>query len=149
LDEAKKLYQLSEFEKSLQVLHQVQVKDAAAWALTGRNYYGMADFKKATEAFEKALALNPEDSEIELWAGRAYGRRAETSNPLTAPGYASKARQHFERATRLNPNNTEAQSDLFEYYLEAPGFLGGGMDKARMVAEQISKLSLVEGYWAQ
>ena len=30
----------------------------------------------------------------------------------------------------LNPRNMEAMSDLFEYYLEAPGFLGGGLDKA-------------------
>src|SRR5258708_29669926 len=84
-----------------------------------------------------------------LWLGRAYGRRAETSSMITAPGLATKARQYFERAAQLNPDNLEAQSDLFEYYLEAPGFLGGGFDKASAVAEQISRLNKVEGYWAQ
>jgi len=96
----------------------------------GRNYYGQGEFKKATEVLEKAAALEPESSEICLWLGRAYGRRAETSSMLTAPGFATKARQFFERAAQLNPNNLDAQSDLFEYYLEAPGFLGGGFDKA-------------------
>ena len=149
LDEARKFYHLSEFDKSLQVLRELPEKDAAVWELIGQNYYGQADFKKATEALEKAVALEPTNSDITLWLGRAYGRRAETSSPFTAPGFASKTRQYFERATQLNPNNMEALSDLFEYYLEAPGFLGGGLDKAGRVAEQISRLNPVEGYWAQ
>ncbi len=149
LDEARKLYQISEFDKSLQLLRELPEKDAATWELIGRNHYALADFKKATDALEKAAALDPTSSEINLWLGRAFGRRAETSSPITAPGYASKARQYFERAAHLNPNNLEAQSDLFEYYLEAPGFLGGGFDKASAVAEQISRINKIEGYWAQ
>jgi tetratricopeptide (TPR) repeat protein len=148
-DEARKFYHLSDFEKSLQVLKALPEKDAAAWELIGQNYYGQADYKKATEAFERAVALDPSNAEMVLWLGRAYGRRAETSSPLTAPGYASKTRQYFERAAQLNPNNLEALSDLFEYYLEAPGFLGGGLDKAARTAEQMSRLNASEGYWAQ
>ena len=49
----------------------------------------------------------------------------------------------------MNPKNLEALSDLFEYYLEAPGFLGGGFDKASHVAERMSRLNASEGYWAQ
>jgi tetratricopeptide (TPR) repeat protein len=149
LDEARKLYQISEFEKSLQILRELPDKDATTWELIGRNHYGQAEFKKATEALEKAAALSPNSSEIHLWLGRAFGRRAETSSPITAPGYASKARQYFEKAAQLDPNNLDAQSDLFEYYLEAPGFLGGGFDKASAVAEQISRINRIEGYWAQ
>ncbi len=131
------------------MLRDVPQKDAAVWELSGRNYYGIADFKKATEALEKAAALDPANSETALWLGRAYGRRAETSSMLTAPGYASKARQYFERATQLNPNNLDAQSDLFEYYLEAPGFLGGGLDKAAATAGHMARINPSEGYWAQ
>ena len=149
LEEARKLYQSTEFEKSLQILRAIPQKNAAVWALTGKNYYGQGDFKKATEALEKASALDPADSEITLWLGRAFGRRAETSSPLTAPAHAVKARQYFEKAVQLDPKNLEAQSDLFEYYLEAPGFLGGGLEKASAVAEQMSRLNASEGYWAQ
>jgi tetratricopeptide (TPR) repeat protein len=85
---------------------------------------------------EQAVRLEPESSELHLWLGRAYGRRAETSSFLTAPGLASKAREQFERAVALNPANKEAVGDLFDYYLEAPGFLGGGADKARALAEK-------------
>ena len=149
LDRARKLYNLTEFEQSLQVLQSIPDKDGQVWELIGRNYYGAGDFKKATESLEKAVAALPRSSEAYLWLGRAYGRRAETSSPITAPGYASKARQNFERATQLNPDNLDAQSDLFEYYLEAPGFLGGGFDKASATAEQIARINPAEGHWAQ
>ena len=69
---------------------------------------------------------------------------------LTAPGFATKARQFFERAAQLNPNNLDAQSDLFEYYLEAPGFLGGGFDKASANGRpDIARSTPPRAIWAQ
>ena len=62
------------------------------------------------------------------------------SNPLFAAAYASKARQWFEKAVQLDRRNQEALSDLFDYYLEAPGFMGGGFDKAQGVAQQIASI---------
>jgi len=50
---------------------------------------------------------------------------------------------------QLDPRNLDALSDLFEYYLEAPGFLGGGMDKAQATAQQISNIDAGEGHWSQ
>ncbi len=148
-DQARKLYNLTEFDQSLKILQAIAQKDGAVYNLIGRDYYMQGDFKKATEALEKAVVAEPGDSEFNLWLGRAYGRRAETSNLFTAPGYASKARQYFEKAAQLNPRNLEAQSDLFEYYLEAPGFLGGGFEKAAATAEQIAGINPAEGHWAQ
>ena len=148
-ERARKLYNLTEFEQSLKILQALPQKDASVHDLIGRNYYMQGDFKNATEALEKAVTAEPDNSEFNLWLGRAYGRRAETSNLFTAPGHASKARQYFEKAAQLNPRNLEAQSDLFEYYLEAPGFLGGGFEKAAATAEQIGRINPAEGYWAQ
>lgn len=146
---AHKLYQLTEFQQSLQVLKAIPDADGAVLALIGRDYYGLGEFKKATESLEKAVAREPENSDFQLWLGRAYGRRAETSSMITAPGYANKARQHFEKAAQLNPLNLDAQSDLFEYYLEAPGFLGGGFDKATAKAVDLARINPSEGYSAE
>jgi tetratricopeptide (TPR) repeat protein len=148
LDEARRLYGLTDFERSLKVLGAIPDKGPEAHELMGLNYYMLSDFKKASEALEKAFNEQPTNSDYALWLGRAYGRRAETSSPFTAPGFASRARQNFEKAARLNPRNLEALNDLFEYYLEAPGFLGGGMDKAQNVAGQISQVDDSEGHWA-
>jgi Flp pilus assembly protein TadD len=149
LDRANALYHMTEFQQSLDVLRTVPNQDADVYELMGRDYYGQGDFRKATEALEHAAALAKNNSRIYLWLGRAYGRRAETSSMITAPGLANKARQFFEKAAQLNPVNLEAQTDLFEYYLEAPGFLGGGFDKASATAAQIARISPADGQWAE
>jgi tetratricopeptide (TPR) repeat protein len=149
LDRARELYKRTEYEAALKLLASAQQKDSAVYALMGQSYYMQGDMKKATESLEKAVALNPNESDYSLWLGRAMGRRAETSSFVTAPGYANKARAAFERAVALNPRNQEAISDLFEYYMEAPGFLGGGLDKAANLAGRMAALNPAEGAWAQ
>jgi len=147
-DEARKLYDSTDFRNSLHVLSAIPDKDAEVHGLMGRNYYMLGDFKSASEALERAFAASPSNADYALWLGRAYGRRAESSGPFTAATYASKARQYFEKAAHLNPRNLDALSDLFEYYLEAPGILGGGLDKAQAVAVQMERVDRSEGYWA-
>jgi tetratricopeptide (TPR) repeat protein len=145
---AHKLYNSTDFEQSLKVLQAIRPKDGPVYELMGRNYFMQSDYKRATEVLEKAVACDPSNAEYALWFGRAWGRRAETSGPFTAPVYASRARQWFEKSVQLNPTNLEAQSDLFEYYLEAPGFLGGGLDRAEKTAERMTQISPAEGQWA-
>jgi Flp pilus assembly protein TadD len=149
LEQARKLYQLTDYDTSLKILQTIEPKDGPVHALIGRNHYMQGEYKKATESLEKAVAAEPANSDYELWLGRAFGRRAETASPFTAPPNANKARQHFEKAVQLDPRNMDALSDLFEYYLEAPGFMGGGLDKARGVANEMATLDPVEGHWAQ
>jgi Flp pilus assembly protein TadD len=147
--QARDLYLRTNYHESLALLLPAHEKDAETLELIGQNYFMLGEYKKATEAFEKAVALEPGNSEYVHWLGRAFGRRAETSNPLTAPGYASKARQSFERAYELDPRNHEAVNDLFEYYLQAPGFLGGGLQKAEALARHIAALDAAEGHYAE
>ncbi len=136
--QASALYQRTEYENSLHVLSEDPAPDAANYLLSGKNYFMLGDYKKAIEFLDKALAISPNNSEYELWLGRAWGRRAETSGWLTAGLHASKARQCFERAVALDPRNREAKNDLFDFYLNAPGFLGGGLEKAAALAKSIA-----------
>src|SRR5260370_14446567 len=149
LKRAEDLYDKTDYRASLALLREVSAPDAAAYFLMGRDYFMLAEYKKATDAFQKAVALQPSKSEYEHWLGRTFGRRAETSNPFAAPMYASKARQHFEQAVALDGANEEALNDLFDYYLQAPGFLGGGYDKAEAVAKRIAQRNEAEGHFAQ
>src|SRR5579862_6434419 len=121
-DRARELYQRTEYAQALSVLDRVTNKDADTLQLIGQCHFMQGDYKQAGDAFEKALALAPRSSELHRLMGSVYGRRAETGSMLTAPGNAKKARQYFEQALELDPNNREAASNLFEYYLEAPGF---------------------------
>lgn len=146
--EAEELYQKTDYKESLALLRQLP-DSGATYNLMGRNYFMLGDYKKATDAFQKALALEPSKSDHAHWLGRTFGRRAETSNPFAAPMYASKARQYFEQAVALDASNEEALNDLFDYYLQAPGFLGGGYEKAEGVAKRIAEKNEAEGHFAQ
>ncbi|MFN3323948.1 MAG: tetratricopeptide repeat protein [Bryobacteraceae bacterium] len=149
IEEAEKLYQRTEYQASLKLLSALPEKTAAAYLLMGKNYYMAGEFKKATEVLEKAVELEPKRSDYYHWLGRAYGRRAETSSFFTAPGYASRARQNLEKAVELDPRNKDATYDLFEYYLQAPGFLGGGLEKAQRLMARLKEIDEVEYYYAQ
>jgi Flp pilus assembly protein TadD len=136
--QASELYQRTDYENSLRVLARDPAPDAASYFLSGKNYFMSGDYKNAVASFEKALAISPASSEYQLWLGRAWGRRAETGGWLMAVSNASKARQYFERAVALDPRNHEAKNDLFSFYLDAPGFIGGGLDKAEAAAKSIA-----------
>jgi tetratricopeptide (TPR) repeat protein len=148
LSPAEDLYRRTEYQASLALLDK-KSRDAGTEFLIGRDLFMLGDFKKSTEFLERAIADNPKSGEYMDWLGRAYGKRAETSSPLSAMGLASKARQAFERSVALDPSNPDALSDLFDYYLDAPGFLGGGYDKAVSVAQRISHVDPVEGYFEE
>jgi tetratricopeptide (TPR) repeat protein len=126
-----------------------QDKDVATLQLIGQGYFMLGEYKKATEFFEKAIALAPSSSQLYHWLGRCYGRRAETASIFSAPGLASKTREMFEKAVQLDPGNRDALDDLFDYYLQAPGLLGGGIPKAEEVAKRIAKLDEAQGQSVQ
>jgi tetratricopeptide (TPR) repeat protein len=75
-----------------------------------------------------------------LWLGRLYGEKADGSNFFSAASLAGKVRTEFETAVRLDPNNVDARSDLGEFYLEAPGIVGGGRDKAEAQVHALAAL---------
>jgi len=149
LSRAEELYRHTDYRASLTLVRESGQPGARELYLIGRDHFMLGDYKKATEAFELAFSAEPGNSEIAHWLGRGFGRRAETSSPFLAPLYASKARAYFEQAVALDPRNEEALNDLFDYYLEAPGFLGGGYDKAEAIAQRIAERNPAEGHFAQ
>ncbi len=149
LSRAEELYRHTDYRASLTLVRESGQASGKALYLIGRDYFMLGDYKKAAEAFEQAFSIEPANSEYAHWLGRGYGRRAETSSPFSAPLYASKARAYFEKAVALDPKNEEALNDLFDYYLEAPGFLGGGYDKAEAIAKRIAERNPAEGHFAQ
>jgi tetratricopeptide (TPR) repeat protein len=148
-DNARELYQRTEYKHSIEQLSALKTRDAEVYQLLGQNYFMLGEYKKATEAFEKALQTEPSKAELVHWLGRAYGRRAETASFLTAPGYATKARQLFEQAVDLDPTNIAASDDLLDYYLDAPGFMGGGLNKAEDLARRIGAINPAQGHYAE
>jgi tetratricopeptide (TPR) repeat protein len=142
------LYNRTEYAAAVALLNQSN-PDAGNLELLGQCWLMLGDFKKATDVLERAAAMDPGDSTIQTWLGRAWGRRAETSFALLAAGYATKSRQAFEKALQLNAANTDALGDLSDFYIDAPSLVGGGLEKAASLLPQFARYDPVGGYLAQ
>ena len=134
---------------ALQARLQTSPQDAEAHHLLSRAYLLVEEWNQAVESAERAAALQPKSSDYHLWLGRAYGNRAEHCNFICASGLAGKVRTEFEKAVELDPNNTAARTDLAEYYMEAPGIMGGGKDKARAQADQMAQRAPSSAHWVR
>ncbi len=86
---------------------------------------------------EQAVALQPNDSDNQMWLGRAYGQKAEKAGPLSGLSLAKKVRVAFERAVALDSTNIPAAEALGEFYVAAPSLVGGGLEKARHLTTQV------------
>jgi tetratricopeptide (TPR) repeat protein len=128
-----------EFGQAKAILESIPGRDQTTESrfLLGKVRYLWGQISGAVDLFEKATETSPNNSEYFLWLGRALGRKAEKAMFPIALSLAGKSRDAFERAVELNPNNLEARDDLLKFYLEAPGFLGGGKGEALALAEQI------------
>ena len=121
-------------------------KNAEANNLLCRVQYTLQQFDQAAAQCQKAIDLDPQNARYHLWLGRATGERASRASFLSAFSLAKKTRQEFETAVKLDPRDAEALTDLGEFYIEAPGAVGGGMDKAEGAAKQLETVDAVRGH---
>ncbi len=142
--DALRLYGRGEYDKCVEVLTSANdpTQDETERRLwLGRCYMKLRRWDDAAGQMEKAVAAGQSDCVPHLWLARAYGRKASHAFFLTAIGLAKKVRAEFELARSLCPENTDVRFDLLTFYLEAPGFLGGGREKAEAEAEEITKIN--------
>jgi tetratricopeptide (TPR) repeat protein len=64
---------------------------------------------------------------------------------VSALSLARKTLEHFEKAVELEGTNKEALRSVLDFYREAPGMVGGGMEKAEEAARRIEKLYPADG----
>ena len=102
-----------------------------------RKHLNNRQIDEAIDAGEQAVEALQQDSYAWFWLARAYAQQAIKASLLGKPRWAGKAREAYEKSVELDPNNFQARFDLTQYYLAAPGFLGGSREKA---GEQVSAI---------
>jgi tetratricopeptide (TPR) repeat protein len=113
---------------------------AQAKFLECRVRYALQQWNASASACGRAVELDGQNSNYHLWYGRALGGRASNASFLSAFSLGKQVHEQFETAVRLDPRNAEALSDLGSFDVDAPGIVGGGLDKAEQVAAQLDKL---------
>lgn len=115
--------------------------DARAWNLEGRVYFQLKMWDDAIRCAEKAVKLEPGNSEYHLWLGRAYGEKADAIGAVGAFNLVRKVKGELEKAVALDTEGKDlyARADLAEFYVEAPGFMGGDKTKARALIEFVAR----------
>jgi tetratricopeptide (TPR) repeat protein len=121
--------------------------NVSLWA--GKSLFKLRRWNDAVRAFERTVALKPQDGAAHLWLARAIGRKAENAFFTSAFGLARESCREFEAAVRLDPNNLDARFDLLDFYIQAPGIVGGGRDKAEAQARAIAGMAPRAGYAAR
>jgi tetratricopeptide (TPR) repeat protein len=127
-------------DHGLQALDEVLTQDprnAEAHNLQCRIYLQEQRWSDAIKPCETAVKLAPDNGNYHLWLARALGEKADRVSFITAYKMAKQIHVEFETAAKLDPRNANALSDLGEFYVDAPGIVGGGLDKAEGVAQQL------------
>lgn len=143
LIDANAALQAGEADKALALLAQsAQSGPSAAQAqnLLCRVHLTLEQWDAAATACEQAVHLDQENSDYHLWLGRALGEKASRASFLSAFSLAKRTRAEFEEAVHLDPHNIEALSDLGDFYRQAPGAVGGGIDKAQGIVGEFDKI---------
>jgi tetratricopeptide (TPR) repeat protein len=124
-------------------------RSAPAWIVLARARLQAGQAEAAVAAADKATQLAPTDAQAFRWLGNAYGQRIGQVGMFGKLSMAPKLRDAFERAVALDGDLLEARFALVEFYMMAPGAIGGGVDKARAQAAQIGKRDAAQGELAQ
>ena len=116
-------------------------------------YLGMisidSDYEGAIDYLEKAVELVGTEATYHFMLGNAYGVKAQRAGIFSKLGAASDCKKQYLAATSLDPKYTDARVSLIEFYLQAPGIVGGSEDKAAAEADTIKTYDPYAGYLAE
>jgi len=94
---------------------------------------------------EKALRLGPGVAKYHRQLAEVQGVMAQHANVFQQALLARRFRKELDAALGLDARDVQAWRDLLEYYLLAPGIIGGDVKKAVETAARIAAIDPVEG----
>jgi tetratricopeptide (TPR) repeat protein len=123
-------------------------KDAAAAYFLSCARIAFGDMDGALELAQRAVSLEPGNSQYHLQLGVVLGQKANKASFLKAMSLGGQYKAEIRKALDLDAKNIDAMWELMEFYWHAPGIAGGDQKKARAMAEEIMRLNAAKGYLA-
>jgi tetratricopeptide (TPR) repeat protein len=148
-DEAEKLFNDKKYEQAQPILE--ALLKASPSNLKTIEYLGdIAGSNKKWDAamfyYKKLKQIKPSEANYFYKYGGALGMKALEVNKFKALGMIGEIRESFEKAIKLNPAHIDARWALIELYITLPVIIGGSETKALKYANELSKISSVDGY---
>jgi tetratricopeptide (TPR) repeat protein len=103
-------------------------------------------WEAAVPFYLKLTKLKPNNPEFFYKYGGAMGMQAKEANKFKALSLLDDVKAAFKTAIQLNSNHIGARWALLEIYIQLPGFVGGSESTAKKYADELLKISPVDGY---
>jgi Tfp pilus assembly protein PilF len=149
---ARQAFEKGEYSRVVSLLEPAATKDpnnGDIQLLLTKAYLETNQTDAAVKSAEKAVSINPNNSEYHDWLGQAYGEKASHASMFSAYPLARKTQKEFETAVKLDQQNFDATQHLIDYDCSAPSILGGGEDKAQPLIQQLLSRDAAQGHYAQ
>ncbi|MGE5315472.1 MAG: tetratricopeptide repeat protein [Acidobacteriota bacterium] len=130
-------------------------RDAESYYYLAMSLLRQEKSDEAEDAIDEALEIDENVSKYHYARGAILGERAMKANVLKQGLLAPKIKNAFLRSVELDQNNIDGHIGLFNYYMQAPGFMGGSEEKGMEEAKIITELnpyrghSTLAGYYAR
>jgi tetratricopeptide (TPR) repeat protein len=151
-DTAEKLFKeekLAQAQIIFEALYKTNPNDIKTIEYLGDIAGKTKSWDKAITYYKKLTELKPQEANYYYKYGGVLGMKAKFSNKFKALGMLDDIRAAFKKTIALNPKHIEARYALVEIYIQVPGIAGGSEQKARGYAEELLKISPVDGYLAK
>ena len=151
LEAGRRAYERTDYAVAIAILDAAAAKEpnnGEIQLFLTKAYLGTEQFSAAEKSGERAVAIDPKNSEYHDWLGQAYGEKADHASIFSAFPLARKARKEFETALQLDEHNLNAAQHLVEFDCSAPPMAGGGEEKAQPLIKKLLALDASQGHYA-
>lgn len=146
------LYEAGKFDSSKLIFEKILASDPKN--NKAKEYLG--DIAAQKKQWDEAIAIYKElvekendNPEYHYKYGGALGLKALSVNKLKALTMLSDIKYHLNKARELDVNHIDVRWALVELYISLPGIVGGSEKKALVYANELMKISEVDGYLAK
>ena len=152
VNDADLLFQQKQFIKAEKMIRGYVTEnpnDLVGIELLGDAYGHQKKWDRAINQYKKLVDVSYDNANYQYKYGGALGMKALSISKLKALGIIGDVKSAFLKAAELDPNHIDARWALVELYISLPGIIGGSTSKALKFAEELERLSKVDGCLAK
>lgn len=149
---AEQLIAKKQFDKAEKIIFQYVVSnpnDVKGIEWLGDIYSNQKKWDDAQSYYKKLTELVPNNANFLYKYGGALGMKALSVSKWNALGIIGDIKSSFLKAAELDPTHIDVRWALVELYMKLPSIIGGSTNMALKYANELEKLSTVDGYLAK